>query len=108
MVAGSAGENIIIEYDKEVWLQDLGQVVIIQNPDTGHRISLDVIKIAAPCEEFSHFAASSQGERLPANVLKSTLQFLGDGCRGFLLVLSDGQDSGQVHPGDRVFVDFPR
>jgi hypothetical protein len=108
MEVGSAGENIIIEYDKEVWLQDLGQVVIIQNPDTGHRISLDVIKIAAPCEEFSHFAASSQGERLPANVLKSTLQFLGDGCRGFLLVLSDGQDSGQVHPGDRVFVDFPR
>ena len=63
-----------------------------------------MIKFAAPCDEFSRFAAQSQHERLPAEKLKATLQFLGNGRRGFLLALSEGQDSGIVHPGDRVFV----
>ena len=104
MVDGIAGENIIIEYDEEIWLDDLGQQIAIENPKTGRRVLLDMIKYAAPCDEFSHFAAQSQHERLPADKLKSILQFLGNGRRGFLLALSEGQDSGIVHPGDRVFV----
>ena len=102
MVDGIAGENIIIEYGEEVWLEDLGQQIAIENTETGHRTLLDVICFAPPCDEFSHFAAQSQQERLPAAELKATLQFLNDGRRGFLLVLSEGQEAATVQPGDRV------
>lgn len=103
MVDGAAGENIIIEHDQEVWIDDLGRQVVIENAKTGKRTCLDVLKFAAPCEEFSHFVACSQHERLPADELKATLQFLNNGRRGFLLVLSEGQESGTIQAGDKVF-----
>ncbi len=102
MVDGIAGENIIIEYGEEVWLEDLGQQIAIENRETGNRTLLDVVCFAPPCDEFSHFVAQSQQERLPAAELKATLRFLNDGRRGFLLVLSEGQEAATVQPGDRV------
>jgi hypothetical protein len=104
MVDGIAGENIIIEYKEEVWSEDLGKRIAIENQDTGQMAMLDMISIAAPCNEFSHFAARSQHERLPAAELKETLQFLGNGRRGFLLVLGEDQEEAEVRPGDKVFV----
>ena len=106
MQDGTAGENIIIDYDQEIWIDDLGQQIAIENGETGNKILLNVLSFAAPCEEFSHFVANSQHEKLPAAKLKATLQFLNDGRRGFLLGLSDGQDSGTVQAGDRVFAIF--
>jgi len=103
MVDGVAGENIIIEYDQEVWMEDLGQQIAIVSAQTGKRTLLDVVRFAAPCDNFSHFVANKQDERLPAAELKSTLQFLNNGRRGFLLVLSEGQEAVTVEPGDRVF-----
>ena len=103
MVDGIAGENIIIEFDKEVWTEDIGQQIIIENSKTGDRTLLDLICFAAPCDEFSHFAAQSQRERLPSAELKATLQFLNNGRRGFLLVLHDGQKAAIIQPGDKVF-----
>ena len=103
MVDGIAGENIIIDYEPEVWLEDLGQQIVIENADSGRLARLDVLSFAAPCEEFSHFAADSQVKRLQADELKSTLQFLGKGRRGFLLVFSDAQEPATVRPGDRVY-----
>ena len=107
MVDGSAGENIIIEFGEEVWLEDLGQRIAIENLESGKRVLLDVLSIAAPCDEFSHFAAQSQHERLPAAELKAALQFLHNGRRGFLLILNEGQEAAIVQPGDRVFVVDP-
>ena len=103
MVDGAAGENIIIEYDQEVWMDDLGGQIAIENLETGQRTYLAVLSIAAPCEEFSHFAADRQHERLPPDELKATLQFLHNGRRGFLLILSEGQEMATVRAGDRVF-----
>jgi hypothetical protein len=103
MVDGIAGENIIIEYEEEVWSEDLGKRIAIENQDTGRRALLDLISFASPCREFSRFAARSQHEQLPADKLKDTLQFLGNGRRGFLLVLSDGQETAEVRRGDKVF-----
>jgi MOSC domain-containing protein YiiM len=100
---GTAGENIIIDYPDEIWLDDLGGQIGIENQDTGQLLVLGQIQVAAPCEEFSHFAAQCQDEKLPAGELKDILQFLGDGRRGFLLVLADGQEEGVVRPGDKVF-----
>lgn len=104
MLDGVAGENLIIEYEDEVWSEDLGKGIEIENQDTGHLALLDLISFAPPCDEFSHFVARSQQERLPAAKLKDTLQFLGNGRRGFLLVLSDGQETAEVRRGDKVFV----
>lgn len=104
MVDGIGGENITIECEREVWLEDLGQQIAIENADTGRLSRLDVLSFAAPCAEFSHFAANSQHKQLPAAELKSTLQFLGNGRRGFLLVFSDDQEPATVRPGDKVFV----
>jgi hypothetical protein len=103
MVDGIAGENIIIETDEEVWLQDLGQGIAIENQDTKSKTRLDMINFASPCQEFSHFAMKSKDAKLPANELKATLQFLGNGRRGFLLVMREGQATAVVRQGDRVF-----
>ena len=104
MVDGIAGENIIIEYNKEVWTEDLGPQIAIENTETGQMTLLDLVCFAAPCDEFSHFAAQTQDKRLPTADLKSTLKFLNNGRRGFLLVLRDGQETAAVQAGDRVFV----
>ena len=104
MVDGIAGENITIEYDREIWPEDLGQQIGIENQKTGRMTVFDLVRYAAPCEEFSHFVAQSQDRRLPADKLKSTLKFLGNGRRGYLLVLRGGQEGAHVRPGDRVFV----
>ncbi len=104
MLDGIGGENITIESEQEVWLEDLGQQIAIEIADTGRMARLDVLIFAAPCAEFSHFAAGSQHKQLPAAELKSTLQFLGNGRRGFLLVFSDNQEPATVRSGDKVFV----
>jgi hypothetical protein len=103
MVDGIAGENIIIEYPEEVWSEDLGQRIGIENTETGELALLDLLSYAEPCSEFSHFAAQSQKQKLPADRLKSILQFLGKGRRGFLLVLNKNQEQVFVRPGDKVF-----
>jgi hypothetical protein len=104
MVDGIAGENIIIECDQEIWPEDLGQQIAIENRDTGTLTLLDMVSFAAPCDEFSHFAANSQDARMPAEELKETLQFLGNGRRGYLLVMSEGQETATIQPGDKVLV----
>ena len=103
MVDGIAGENIVIEYEKEVWPEHLGHQIAIENQDNGYRALLDVISFAPPCKEFSRFAAKSQYERLPTDQLKSILQFLGNGRRGYLLTLDKKQERVVVRPGDKVF-----
>jgi hypothetical protein len=107
MVDGIAGENIIIDFEEEVWPEDLGQQIGIENAETGELALFDLVRFAAPCNEFSHFAAQSQDKKLPADSLKSTLQFLGNGRRGFLLVLNDTHEEVSVQPGDMVFVVNP-
>ncbi len=107
MVDGAAGENIIIEYEQEVWPSDLGQRIAIENQDTGHKTLLDLVSHASPCREFSLFATQSQHVKLPPDKLRETLQFLENGRRGFLLVLNNGQETAVVRPGDRVSVVNP-
>jgi hypothetical protein len=104
MADGIAGENIIIEYEKEVWPDDLGRQITIQNQDNGIKSLLDFVSFAPPCEEFSRFAAQSLYEKLPAEELKKILQFLGNGRRGYLFVLNEKQEQVLVRPGDKVFV----
>jgi len=105
LVDGCAGENILVEADDIIRLADLGKRLAIQTQKTGELIYLTRLKVAAPCVEFSLFAAS-HGMALPAPQLKETLQFLDGGKRGFYATVSR-QDSDEmlVQAGDRVLVD---
>lgn len=103
MIDGIAGENIIIECEREIWPDDLGRKIIIEDAETGRRLSLELISHASPCQEFSQFAMGKPYELPPADKIKSALQFLGNGRRGYLLVMQDGQEVATVKPGDKVF-----
>lgn len=104
MINGSAGENIIIEYSEEIWLDDLNQKIGIENQETSEMAVLDLVKYASPCAEFSQFCAQSQYEKVSADQMKAILTFLGNGRRGFLLVLNNMHDAVTIKPGDKVFI----
>ncbi len=104
MVDGTAGENIVIDYPDEVWPDDLGTVLAIENQDTGEVAHLKLMSFAEPCVEFSRFCAKRQYDEIPAHQLGEILRFLGNGRRGFLLVPDGALDVVTVRPGDRVFL----
>ena len=101
LIDGCAGENILIESDQTFARSDLGQRLAIEVADGALAVLANLL-VAAPCVEFSQFAAS-QGERLPADALKATLQFLDGGMRGFYAGLTSGSHEPIVRAGDRVF-----
>lgn len=104
MVDGVAGENIVIESSGEVWPEDLGEAVAIENQETGEKSILEMVSFARPCVEFSRFCARRPHEELPAQRLGEILTFLGNGRRGFLLVLDETLDKVTVQRGDGVFL----
>ncbi len=104
LVDGIAGENIIIENDKEIWPEDLGQQIVIENSMTGYQMRLEMVCHANPCQEFSQFVLGIPYEKPAADEMKATLQFLGNGRRGFLFVMQKGQKPATVRAGDKVFV----
>ncbi len=98
---GCAGENILVESD-QVWsLDQLGAELVIQRAD-GQMVALASLIVAAPCVEFSRFAHLS-ADPLTADQLRTTLQFLDGGMRGFYARLADGQADTEIRAGDRVF-----
>jgi hypothetical protein len=99
---GCAGENILVESDQLWSLDDLGAALLIECAD-GRRVALDGLVVAAPCVEFSRFAHLS-ADPLTADQLRTTLQFLDGGMRGFYARLADGQDPVDIRAGDRVFI----
>lgn len=105
MVDGIAGENIIIDVVDQVWLEDLGNKIAIENQDTGELALLEMVSVADPCVEFSRFCLQRQQDKdLPKSRLGETLRFLGNGRRGFLLLLDRAIDQVTVRPGDKVYV----
>jgi len=104
MVVGVAGENIVIDHPHEVWPDDLGNALTIENQDTGEMARLEMVSFAAPCVEFSRFCARRQVEEISTPQLGEILRFLGNGRRGFLLVPDEALDVVTVRPGDRVFL----
>ena len=99
---GIAGENMIVRSTAAFSADDLQGTLVFANPD-GSECRMQHVKPMAPCNEFSHFVRQETG-RLPANVLKETLQKLEGGRRGFALALS-GADSGRVQAGARLYLE---
>src|SRR5260370_34671075 len=92
MIDGCAGENILVEVDREIKLDDLSKGMTIQTQDTGVIVHLRGLRVAAPCVEFSQFAAN-HGMPLAEEDLKRALQFLHNGRRGFYPTAARAPDS---------------
>ncbi len=103
VVDGCAGENVLVETEETFRLADLGERLAIQNQQTGQFVYLTSFKVAAPCVEFTQYAAN-HGMPLPPEQLKSTLQFLDGGRRGFYATVVDQDEVVAIQAGDRVFV----
>jgi hypothetical protein len=103
LVDGRAGENMLIEADRVFGLPELGTQLAIERAD-GSVVRLTNLLVAAPCVEFSRFAQISD-RPLPAEELRATLQFLGDGMRGFYARLAEDQSDTIVQAGDLVYTD---
>ncbi len=93
---GCAGENILAEADRRLTLADLEVGLAIIGPDGRERVRLRVLQVAHPCRPFTGWAL---GGRVEAEVLKSHLQFLDEGMRGFYCV---GEGTGLIEVGDRL------
>lgn len=104
LVDGCAGENILIESDSRYNLADLGKRVAFQRGVDGELVYLDALRVAAPCVEFSHYVNKSDlvTSALQADTLKSTLQFLDAGRRGFY---AQALQPGLISTGDAVFIE---
>ena len=96
IVIGCAGENIIVAADRRFTYEDLGGGVAIVAADGPERVRLRVLEVAHPCRPFTGWAL---GGRVEPDVLKSHLQFLDGGMRGFYCV---GEGVGTVEVGDRL------
>ncbi len=96
---GCAGENILVATDRPFTYDDLaGGVAIVaaEGRESEERVRLRVLQVAHPCRPFTGWAL---GGRVESEVLKSHLQFLDDGMRGFYCV---GDGVGTVEVGDQV------
>ena len=96
IVVGCAGENIIVAADRMFTYDDLAGGMAIVATDGPERVRLRVLQVAHPCRPFTGWAS---GARVEPDVLKSHLQFLDGGTRGFYCV---GEGSGTVAVGDRL------
>ena len=47
LVDGAAGENIIIEFDQEVWMDDLGGQIAIENAETEKKDTAGCLKLCS-------------------------------------------------------------
>lgn len=97
---GIAGENILIVTDETFPESALAGGVFIQIK-AGQTVQLTEIGVAAPCAPFSEFSLNL-AERPPAELLKTTLQFLDDGMRGFYCQLAS--EPVVIQTGDPVFI----
>jgi hypothetical protein len=98
IVIGCAGENVIVETDGMFTYDDVAAGIALVSADGVERVRLRVLQVAHPCRPFTGWAL---GGRVESEVLKSHLQFLDDGMRGFYCV---GEGVGTVEVGDHVLL----
>ena len=94
---GIAGENIIIEAERTFSYEDLISGLAFRSADSEAVMRFNLLRDMAPCVEFSTFCA---GHPLDAAEMKTTLEFLSFGQRGFLIQPTETTAAWQIKAGD--------
>ena len=79
---GIAGENILIEVDRQFPVEDLANGVVIEGTE-GRPLELHPVIVAAPCVEFVRYALKFPDGARPDATVTEALRFLDAGMRGF-------------------------
>lgn len=95
---GCAGENIIATASKRLAYEELAAGVVILSPEGTERVRLRVLQVAHPCRPFTGWAL---GRTVEPDELKTHLQFLDGGMRGFYCA---GDGTGTVLLGDSIAI----
>jgi hypothetical protein len=98
---GIAGENILIEADRQFPLEALTAGVVVEGT-SARRIELRPIIVAAPCVEFSRYALRFPDGARPDATVTEALRFLDAGMRGFYATYTG--EPAVVEIGARVFL----
>jgi hypothetical protein len=98
---GIAGENILIEADRQFPLEALAAGVVVEGTG-GRRLELRPIIVAAPCVEFSRYALRFPDGARPDAAVTEALRFLDAGMRGFYATYTG--EPAVVEIGARVFL----
>ena len=99
---GCAGENVLIKSHHCFSLEDLGSPLAVRNAETGDLGYLANLMTAPACIEFSHYLLNGSG-RPSTDDIKTNLQFLGNGRRGFYATPEVHGDTFTVSIGDTVY-----
>jgi hypothetical protein len=98
---GSAGENILIEADRQFQVEVLAAGVVVE--DTAERqLELRPVIVAAPCVEFSRYALTFPDDARPDATVTEALRFLDAGMRGFYATYEG--EPAMIEVGARVFL----
>lgn len=98
VVDGIAGENILIDYEGVLKPADVRGGLVVETANGP--VSIERIKIATPCVEFSRFAMDFPENEAPDTRVTETLVFLNGGMRGFYASVDA---EATFRAGDRVF-----
>ena len=98
---GIAGENILIEADRQFTVEELANGVVVEGTG-GKRLELRPVIVAAPCVEFSRYALKFPEGARPDETVTEALRFLDAGMRGFYATYSG--EPAVVEIGARVFL----
>jgi hypothetical protein len=98
---GIAGENILIETDRQFPVEELATGVVIEGT-AGTWPELRPVIVAAPCVEFSRYALKFPNDARPDATVTEALRFLDAGMRGFYATYSG--EPAVVEIGARVFL----
>ena len=98
---GIAGENILIEVDRQFPVEDLASGVVIEGAG-GRRLELRPVIVAAPCVEFARYALKFPDATRPDATVTEALRFLDAGMRGFYATYAG--EPAVVEIGARVYL----
>jgi hypothetical protein len=98
---GIAGENILIEADRQFHVEELANGVVVEGAG-GRPLELRPVIVAAPCVEFSRYALKFPDGARPDATVTEALRFLDAGMRGFYATYEG--EPAVVEIGARVFL----
>ena len=102
LVDGVAGENILVEADREVAEDEVAAGLVIVGAHGS--VAMTAVRHAPPCVEFSKFCAGYAPDQRADAMVADALHYLNLGIRGFYATLAGGSPASvTVTPGDAVY-----